>query len=497
MIRHLRLLSPTVLHSASIGGIAGIVFAAREIAAHDYLRHHLWRTALWIASRDAAFGALLGGVTGALMVLSLAAWQARLPSTAPDSGTSSASPEPAVTPRLLRRFAAFFAACSAAALLLMPAEAPQAFGLSHWYLVAASLALAWIVVRSSAVEASLSADRDGPSLQFALLWSVAVTLAYVLGLAHLWARAWPGWITACAACVGLLAALAVYAALRRPVRWLAERLGGVVPARLPAGLHVAAVLTMICLAVLWACGLFVGRRTRAWAAASGTNIIVIAVDTLRWDATSLLSPDEHERDCTPNTRRLLTPRSTVFTHAYSQAPWTLPSFGSIFTGLYPEQHGGEHVWSRLGPEQATLAEILRDRGYQTMAVVSGHYVTSEVGMLQGFGLRDETMALGGAAVTSEGVTDGALAFIEAADPDRPFFLFAHYFDPHYPYIGHREVDLGRARADGPAPAERGPRPFPPGGGEPGRGGFAFSADRATYDEEVAYVDLHIGRLLTF
>ena len=60
MILQLRLLSLTVLRSASVGVVAGIAVAAREILAQDYLRQHLWRTALWIACRDTALGALGG-----------------------------------------------------------------------------------------------------------------------------------------------------------------------------------------------------------------------------------------------------------------------------------------------------------------------------------------------------------------------------------------------------------------------------------------------------
>jgi arylsulfatase A-like enzyme len=219
------------------------------------------------------------------------------------------------------------------------------------------------------------------------------------------------------------------------------------------------------------------------------------VDTLRWDAVSMLSPDEHSRDLTPNLRGLLGPRATVFSNAYTQAPWTLPAFASIFTGLYPEQHGAEHVWSQLGPEQTTLAELFREQGYLTMAVVSGHFVTSEVGMDQGFAMYDESLAVGRQLTTSAEVTDKALHFLEARR-DQPFFLFAHYFDPHYPYLRHPEVDLGPARDDEllRLPVGRDARWW----GKPaGRALAASSEGRLPYNEEVAYTDLHIGRLLAF
>src|SRR5215470_3296452 len=65
------------------------------------------------------------------------------------------------------------------------------------------------------------------------------------------------------------------------------------------------------------------------------SVILIVVDTLRADhlgtygATRFTSPelDAYAR------------RGAVFEHAYAPSPWTLPTFGSIFTGLLPSQHG--------------------------------------------------------------------------------------------------------------------------------------------------------------
>jgi arylsulfatase A-like enzyme len=381
------------------------------------------------------------------------------------------------------------------AVWLMPVGAPDILGVSHWFALAACIALLWLVAVGSAADPPSAPEHDGLLARFSLSWSVVVSLAYLVGLAHLWARSWVGWGTACLASVGLLVALAVYRASYRPVRALSEWLSAKLPASTLTRFRCAPPLMMVGFLLLWAVGWLGGLQTRSRAAAAGMNIIVIAVDTLRWDGVSLLSPDEHDRDCTPNLRRLLTPRSTVFLNAYSQAPWTLPAFASIFTGLYPEQHGAEHVWSRLQPHHITLAELLREHGYLTMAVTSGYYVTSEVGMTQGFTMYDEGLALDGPPVTSEQVTDRALRFLETGS-SQPFFLFVHYFDPHYPYLSHREVDVEAATGDQVAVSDSEEKPSA--GTRPdGRGRAAPSLSRLHYDEEVAYVDLHIGRLLAF
>jgi len=497
MILQLRLLLLMVLRSASLGLVAGIAFAVREILAQDYLRQHLWRTALSIACRDTALGALVGAAGGAFIFVSLAGWQVGLAVARRRSEQTHPEPAGGAASQSLASLAAFFAACAALALLLMPVQAPAALGASYWFVVAACAALVWLIAGRSAVGAPRAPEQDASLFQFELRWALVLSLAYVVGLAHLLTRAWADWATVSAAVAGLMAALVMYHVPQRPIRLLSERLGALAP--LAKGLRWAPAITMGCAAVLWAAGWQVGVRTRSAAAASGTNIIVIAVDTLRWDATSLLSADEHEIDCTPNIRQALGSRSTVFTNAYSQGPWTLPAFGSMFTGLYPEEHGGEYVWSRLRPQQITLAELLREHGYQTMAVVSGHYLTSEIGTLQGFSEYDESLAVGGWAVSSDGVTDSALRYLEGVEQDRPFFLFVHYFDPHYPYVAHDEVDLGDGRADYPAPNEgRGwDGQSLRRGGSGGMTGLGPTKSREIYDEEVAYVDLHINRLLAF
>jgi arylsulfatase A-like enzyme len=74
-------------------------------------------------------------------------------------------------------------------------------------------------------------------------------------------------------------------------------------------------------------------------------------------------------------------------------------------------------------------------------------------------------------------TDRALRWLERTrDPERPFFLFVHYFDPHDPYVPPRAFAERFALEE-----------------EPGSRGRAI----ALYDAEVAYTDAQLGRLLVF
>jgi choline-sulfatase len=463
MLLRLRLVLLVVARVASVGVAAGLVFAAEEIIPQHYLAHHLWRTALSAAAHDTLLGALGGAAAALLLWLSLAACAAR--------ARAKGSPA-AVEPPLAIGLTTLFAIAVAAAILLAPVRAPLVFGLSHWILFGAGAALIWLVAAVAAAEPP--AEGDEFRSRVAIAWPFVVALAYLVGLAHLWTREWPGWIAAAVASAGILASMGLASILSRPAAWLAERLRG----PRPSAARWAPIALIAAAALLWSASSLTGLSRPE---GTGTNVLVIAVDTLRYDAVSLRAADEHEYDLTPELRGRLAPHATVFTHAYSASAWTLASFASMFTGLYPEQHHAEFLWSTLAPEQVTLAELLRERGYATMAVVSGHFVTREVGMAQGFNRCDEDMALSSQFTTAAQVTDRALRFLERR-PKRPFFLFAHYFEPHFPYIQHPGV----------VPALRKQRSSRAAGKE-----YRSSMGRFDYDGEVAYADRHIGRLLRY
>jgi arylsulfatase A-like enzyme len=194
---------------------------------------------------------------------------------------------------------------------------------------------------------------------------------------------------------------------------------------------------------------------------------------------------------------MLAARGTVFTSAISQAPWTLPAFASILTGLYPEQHGADQLTGRLAPDEITLAELLREQGFYTGAVVSGEFVGSEVGMDQGFASFDESQVPGAMGVTSWQVSERALRFL-GAHAERPFFLFLHYFDPHLPYRDQPDFDFadsyaGWLRAEAEAADQLMLIHFKK--HMLGQLERDFISD--LYDEEVAYTDAQIGRVLRF
>jgi hypothetical protein len=64
------------------------------------------------------------------------------------------------------------------------------------------------------------------------------------------------------------------------------------------------------------------------------NVLVISIDTLRPDH---LSCNGYARPTSPNIDALVA-RGALFERAYSSAPWTLPSYGSLFTAMLPADH---------------------------------------------------------------------------------------------------------------------------------------------------------------
>jgi len=168
----------------------------------------------------------------------------------------------------------------------------------------------------------------------------------------------------------------------------------------------------------------------------------------------------------------LASQGVLFERAYGTTPLTIPSHSSMFTGLYPTRHGVHSNGDAVLAEQlTTLAELLQGQGYATVAAVSAFVTTRIWSLDQGFDAYFDDLAAGDGPRDrwsrerrAEAVTDDLLAWLEARDAaeERPFFMWAHYYDPHAPY----------------APPQAWAQRFP---------------DRP-YDGEIAYMDSQLARL---
>ena len=173
------------------------------------------------------------------------------------------------------------------------------------------------------------------------------------------------------------------------------------------------------------------------------NVLLLIVDTLRADSVGVYGA---RRPTTPNLDKLAA-RGIRYDRAYASAPWTMPTVASVLTGLLPGSHGVTHVRRKIPEAADTLAELLKARGFGTTGIVGNVLLTEEHGFHQGFDTFDAHAANGHRFVSTPLVTRSAVTALEQhAASGAPFFLMAHFFDPHYDYLPNDGVDWAPARA---------------------------------------------------
>lgn len=164
------------------------------------------------------------------------------------------------------------------------------------------------------------------------------------------------------------------------------------------------------------------------------NVMIIGVDTLRRDHLGCYG---YERPTSPNIDALAG-RSVLFEDAVSQSPWTLPSFATMLTSLYPTQHGAGDLHShgagsygtRMGTSFPPLPMMLLKKGYSTGAVINAPALAPELGVDRGFEFYSTTRRWN--RRRADRTTMDALRWIDE-NSENPFFMFVHYFDPHLDY----------------------------------------------------------------
>ena len=204
------------------------------------------------------------------------------------------------------------------------------------------------------------------------------------------------------------------------------------------------------------------------------NVLLLTIDTTRADHLGMYG---YPRNTSPNLDAMAR-QATVFEHGWAHAPSTRYSMPAILTGRLPlDVYYDTSVegWPGLAARATTIAESLAPLGFVTGAITNYWYFDRSRHMDQGVAEYDnEDARLHGAVAgagpeqtrgsSSKEQTDKAIAFVARHAAQR-WALWVHYYDPHYGYEPHPEVR-------------------------------SFGDDRmALYDGELAFTDLHIGRLL--
>ena len=164
------------------------------------------------------------------------------------------------------------------------------------------------------------------------------------------------------------------------------------------------------------------------------NVLLITLDTTRADHMSCYG---FPKNTTPNIDAIAA-EGILFENAVSPIPLTLPAHSSIFTGTYPPYHKvHDNLNYRLDETNITLAEILKEKGFTTAAIISAFVLYPQFGIAQGFesfNNKFEKAIDARTDIERKGDETSRLAcqFLEK-NKDKPFFLFLHYFDPHTKY----------------------------------------------------------------
>ncbi|MEY2746400.1 MAG: hypothetical protein RL112_1442 [Planctomycetota bacterium] len=293
-----------------------------------------------------------------------------------------------------------------------------------------------------------------------------------------------------------VATAAEWSALLGEVALELELPSGEVPVVLAA--EVEGVAPSLAALARGAFGIPLSWRQRAAPRRDAPNVLILSIDTLRADRLGCYG---HARGTSPNLDALAA-RGVLFERAYSSAPWTLPSYASLFTALLPADHRAGVVTERedrfgtdevapkkttelLRPDVRTLAEAAREAGWWTAGFYCNPYIGAGAGVDRGFD-RWERYQHGAKA----GV-DRARRWI-ADHGARQWFVFLHLIDPHMPYAPPAPYDRLHA---GVSVDELPDWP-------PTLSALRAGSDEATrklcsdlYDGEVAYADAQLGRLL--
>jgi arylsulfatase A-like enzyme len=212
------------------------------------------------------------------------------------------------------------------------------------------------------------------------------------------------------------------------------------------------------------------------------NVVLLTIDAVRADHLGCYG---YPHEMSPFIDALAE-EGILYENAVSAAPWTYPSFASLFTSLYPTEvdiPGDARTIDdlmrgiRVDSMRTMMAEVYQQQGYQTQAVVTNNWLNRHMGFAQGFDgyirvdalptsldrlgeaslvnllqrfwprfysiLRDRYEAVWGPA---EDGWDADAAIVNhyvlnylRGELREPFFLWVHYIDPHMPYDPPEEL----------------------------------------------------------
>lgn len=265
-----------------------------------------------------------------------------------------------------------------------------------------------------------------------------------------------------------------------------------------------------------------------------SNVLFVVLDTVRKDR---IGPYGYERETTPHLSTFAD-EATVFDTAVAPAPWTLPVHASMFTGLYPSQHGADQESPYLEGVQPLAASLL-EAGYDTAGYSSNAWITPYTNLTDGFQSSDtffeampgnvlsgplaslwkrvndsdrlrsvannlvrwgahahEYLASGdGADTKTPAVIDKTRNFIRESDSEEGWFAFINLMDAHLPYFPPDTYREEYAPGVDPANVCQHSKEYNSGAREIDDDEWADIEN--LYDAEIAHMDAELGRLFSW
>ena len=218
------------------------------------------------------------------------------------------------------------------------------------------------------------------------------------------------------------------------------------------------------------------------------GVILVVVDTLRADALGAYGAQNPDGSSLTPAVDAFAKDAAVFSDMSAQASWTRPAMASIHTSLHASGHNTMSKVAVLPASLTTLAEALQQNGVQTGAVVTNYNLEPRFGFDQGFdhytylppdrylGAPPDANRLAAYSVyrllrekllpgqrearhfyqEGDRVNQAGLQLLGRLDPERPFFLWLHYMEPHDPYFAADGQSYARVSTPNPDPSLAGP-----------------------------------------
>lgn len=197
------------------------------------------------------------------------------------------------------------------------------------------------------------------------------------------------------------------------------------------------LLTVLLMSGYFGAGYFENKNRTADASRKHTRILLITMDTARADHFSVKGYD-YGKDTTPGLKAIAS-EGAVLNRTYSEVSTTEPSHTSILTGTYPRTHGLLKNGDKITNQNLNFLQTLfKKQGFATGAVTSRTlFAAEELGWpvfdFESYPKTKKHRAQRRETFVAEYAFRRAKEWIDN-NYDRDFFLFVHFWDPHWPYM---------------------------------------------------------------